>query len=69
MLYCLNNENCYLNNTIKKALKNPSSITFVFFSFLPPNQVPIKKNKVYLQISLERNASNFSYISILSVNF
>ena len=29
----------------------------------------IEKNKVSLQISLKRNSTNYSYISILSVNF
>ena len=29
----------------------------------------VLRNKVFLQISLERNSSNFSYISFLDVNF
>ena len=38
----------------------------VFFLFIYP---PLLVNKVSLQISLERNPTNFSYIFKLSMNF
>ena len=50
-------------------LNEPSMYNFSHITFLMSNMTYLNKDKISLQISLERNPSKYSYISLFDVNF